>query len=80
MVNSHGHGVATGSWVSMNLSTLVSGLTNCASSTGNRGKKKQSNNNNDRRTRDGRKFMLAVAIALFRVLEELERKASGGTN
>jgi len=24
--------------------------------------------------------MLAVAIALFRVLEELERKASGGTN
>jgi len=64
----------------MNLSTLLSGLTNCASSTGNRGKKKQSNNNNDRRTQDGRKFMLAVAIALCRVLEELERKASGGTN
>jgi hypothetical protein len=80
MVNSHGHGVATGSWVSMNLSTLLSGLTNCASSTGNRGKKKQSNNNNNRRTQDGRKFMLAVAIAWFRVLEELERKASGGTN
>jgi hypothetical protein len=62
----------------MNLSTLLSGLTNCASSTGNRGKKKQNNNNNNnRRTQDGRKFMLAVAIALFRFWRSLKEKLLG---